>query len=399
MQQPWTAHIFILYIKICVCNIWFEAQTMWNGKHAKVRCVSLMTSLRLSTVEQSVIDPIWSYPVHERIMGGLLKLCWIHFCRSPKNAMHAPRVPQMIVDRSCGVNSGINLMIVSVKVFNIDAPGARVGKLVMVWSCLDLKRNQPFFVASKDLTHRKVATTQKMTLSRHFATFQFDSLWLFEEEVKPSLIRNPIRWPNVAAGLQAFIIAGWHPNSSSQQAQLRTNVRVFFPSDARVLPWISMVRTPSSQFLQGLRARLPKRGMLNNTGVYHLEVFKSSVDRLCWDPNWPLYPLVVSHGSIPVSVLKIHRFWWFSLPLVYQGGYFPSAPLQCSPVTLWSIFWPRSFHNWDRCTVGISALITNTVLNTSPNQSSPILRPASSSSLFHRWRELVYTKSPIPAMV
>lgn len=29
----------------------------------------------------------------------------------------------MIVDRSCGVNSGINLMIVSVNVFSIAAPG------------------------------------------------------------------------------------------------------------------------------------------------------------------------------------------------------------------------------------------------------------------------------------
>ena len=390
-------YLHIIYKNMCV-QYMVEAQTMWNGKHAKVRCVSFMTSPRLSTVEQSVIDPIWSYPVHERIMGGLLKLCWIHFCRSPKNAMHAPRVPKWsstgLVVSTLGSISWSSPSRSSTSM-HLELALATGHGLVMLGS----ETKPAIFVASKDLTHRKVATTQKMTLSRHFATFQFDSLWLFEEEVKPSLIRNPIRWPNVAAGLQAFIIAGWHPNSSSQQAQLRTNVRVFFPSDARVLPWISMVRTPSSQFLQGLRARLPKRGMLNNTGVYHLEVFKSSVDRLCWDPNWPLYPLVVSHGSIPVSVLKIHRFWWFSLPLVYQGGYFPSAPLQCSPVTLWSIFWPRSFHNWDRCTVGISALITNTVLNTSPNQSSPILRPASSSSLFHRWRELVYTKSPIPAMV
>jgi hypothetical protein len=80
----------------------------------------------------------------------------------------------MIVDRSCGVNSGINLMIVSVKVFNIDAPG--VEPLVMVWSCLELKRNHPFKAkgASKD-SHRKVATTQKTTLSDTLPLFS-DSL-------------------------------------------------------------------------------------------------------------------------------------------------------------------------------------------------------------------------------
>ena len=82
-------YLHIIYIYIYV-EYMVEAQTMWNGKHAKVRCVSLMTSPRLWTVEQSVIlsspkDNGWTA---KAMLNPLLHSAPID------NAMHAPRVPK-----------------------------------------------------------------------------------------------------------------------------------------------------------------------------------------------------------------------------------------------------------------------------------------------------------------
>ena len=38
-----------------------------------------------------------------------------------------PKIPQMMVERSCGIKSGINCMMLSIKVFSIETPGIQTG--------------------------------------------------------------------------------------------------------------------------------------------------------------------------------------------------------------------------------------------------------------------------------